>query len=202
MANANGNMIRRNRRLGLALTAGVVGMVGLAYASVPLYELFCRVTGFGGTPKTDVERAELRGPVSDEKIRVMFDANVSKRLDWRFDADQRQTEVVPGIETLAVYRARNVGDTAVVGTATFNVTPSKAAQYVAKVECFCFTEQVLEAGQEMPMPVSFYIDPAILEDPNTQDVHDIVLSYTFHPSVKATAALNDMTETDRSTTGG
>lgn len=188
----------RNRRLGFVLAGGVAGMLGLAFASVPLYQLFCQVTGYGGTPKTNVERADLRGPVSDETIRVMFDANVNKRLDWRFSAEKGQVEVQPGVETLAIYRAKNIGDRDIVGTATFNVTPIKAAQYVAKVDCFCFTEQLLAVGEEMPMPVSFYIDPAILEDPNTQDVHDIVLSYTFHPAVADTAAL----DTDTPANGG
>lgn len=181
----------RNRRLGLVLLVGVAGMVGLSFASVPLYKLFCQVTGYGGTPKTDVERAALRGPVSDQTIRVMFDANVNTRLEWGFHPDQRQVDVVPGVETLAIYRATNRADRPIVGTATFNVTPVKAAQYVAKMECFCFTEQKLVAGQEMPMPVSFYIDPGILEDQNTQDVRDIVLSYTFHPFEDETVALED-----------
>ncbi|MEQ8665751.1 MAG: cytochrome c oxidase assembly protein [Rhodospirillales bacterium] len=196
MANSRRNVGSRNRRLGLVLTAGVAGMLGLAFASVPLYQLFCQVTGYGGTPRTEVARSELTGARGDgQMIRVMFDANVNKRLEWQFDAPSGERAVEPGVESLAVYTAKNIGDRPIVGTATFNVTPVKAAQYVAKMECFCFTEQKLEAGQEMPMPVSFFIDPAILDDPNTQDVHDIVLSYTFHPSVEATAALDAERET-------
>jgi len=189
----------KNRRLGLVLAGGVAGMLGLAFASVPLYQLFCQATGYGGTPKIDVARAGLSTDAeSDTLIHVMFDANVNTHLDWEFKAEQARVDVRPGIETLAIYRAKNVGDHAVVGTATFNVTPVKAAQYVAKVECFCFTEQTLAAGEEMPMPVSFYIDPEILSDPNTVDVVDIVLSYTFHPAVDSTAAL----ETDSPADGG
>ena len=192
----------RNRRLGFVLTVGVAGMLGLAFASVPLYKLFCQVTGYGGTPRTEVSRAEVTGARDGgEVIRVMFDANVNTRLDWEFKAPAGQRSIEPGVETLAVYTARNVSDKAVVGTATFNVTPIKAAQYVAKMECFCFTEQKLEPGQEMPMPVSFFIDPEILDDPNTQDVHDIVLSYTFHPSVEATAALDTGPESSPVTGG-
>lgn len=192
MANDRQSVGKRNKRLGLVLTAGVAGMLGLAFASVPLYQLFCQVTGYGGTPRIESEvTAKRDGATAGQKIRVMFDANVNKHLDWQFKPETGLVEVEPGVETLAIYRAKNVGDRAVVGTATFNVTPVKAAQYFVKMQCFCFTEQKLTVGQEMPMPVSFYVDPAILDDPNTQDVHDIVLSYTFYPSEEATAALDN-----------
>lgn len=197
------NLQQRNKRLGLVMTGCVAGMLGLAFASVPLYDWFCRVTGYGGTPNTEASREDMPAAANgDRMIRVMFDANVNKRLDWSFKADEIAVDVVPGVETLAIYRAKNTGETPLVGTATFNVSPIKAAEYVAKMECFCFTEQELKVGEEMPMPVSFYIDPEILNDPNTQDVSDIVLSYTFHPSVEATAALEIEEDADGIPSGG
>jgi len=196
------NLKTRNKRLALIMSGCVAGMLGLAFASVPLYDLFCRATGYGGTPKVDTARENLKQGASDgQVIRVMFDANVSKNLDWSFKPDMVQVDVRPGVETLAIYRAKNTGAKPVVGTATFNVSPVKAAEYFAKVQCFCFTEQELQVGEEMPMPVSFYIDPEIFEDPNTQDVHDIVLSYTFYPAAEATAALQAKEQADGTHSG-
>jgi len=170
------------------LGAGVVAMVGLAYASVPLYQLFCQATGYGGTPKVGVVVEKATGAAAERIITVTLDANVNKGLAWKFKPQVSKVNVPLGEETLAFYIARNIGDTAVSGTATYNVTPFKAAEYVSKIDCFCFTEQRLEAGQEMPMPVSFYIDPEIMNDPNTRDLENIVLSYTFFPS-RETAAV-------------
>ncbi len=175
----------RNRRVGLTLAVGAAAMLGLAYASVPLYQLFCQVTGYGGTPKIGVVVEKATGAAADRIITVMLDANVNKGLNWKFKPQVREMRVALGEETLAIYTARNFGDVAVTGTATYNVTPFKAAEYVSKIECFCFTEQRLEAGEEMPMPVSFYIDPEIMNDPSTKDLKNIVLSYTFFPSRKA-----------------
>lgn len=174
----------RNRRsliTAATLFALAGGMVGLAFASVPLYRLFCQVTGFGGTPRIDTAAAAAEG-TSSRVITVRFDGTVNSALPWRFTPDQRALRVHPGESTLATFTARNLGATAVTGTATYNVTPNKAAPYFVKVQCFCFTRQVLAPGQEVPMPVSFFVDPEILNDPATRDVTTITLSYTFFPA--------------------
>lgn len=165
------------------MTAGIlVGfvacMVGLSFASVPLYRLFCQVTGYGGTPNT--ESVQVPDQASERRITVRFDSNVNSALPWRFKPEQRLMDVQLGDERLAFYRAANQADHAVTGTATFSVTPYKAAPYFSKIDCFCFTEQTLAAGQSVSMPVSFFVDPAIADDPNTRDVKTITLSYTFY----------------------
>ena len=169
---------RRNRRTMFALLGVVAGMVGLAFASVPLYDLFCRVTGFGGT--TGVAQAPAAA-VGERVITVRFDAGVNSSLPWRFSPAQGPMSVRVGETALAFYRARNAADMATVGTATYNVTPLKAAKYFDKIDCFCFTEQRLEAGETVDMAVSFFVDPAIIEDRNLDEVNTITLSYTFFP---------------------
>lgn len=186
----------RNRRVGMMLGVGVVAMVGLAYASVPLYQLFCKITGYGGTPKIGEVVEKATGAAADRLITVTLDANVNKGLKWDFAPQVREFTVPLGEETLAVYTARNFSDVTLTGTATFNVTPFKAAEYVSKIDCFCFTEQRLEAGQEVPMPISFYIDPDIMNDPNTKDLENIVLSYTFFPSRKTASVEGNEDNTD------
>lgn len=166
----------RNGRTALTLGAVVVVMVGLAFAAVPLYRLFCQVTGFGGT--TQVAEA-LPEQVSEREITVLFDATTSPELPWHFRAAQRQVKLKVGEPGLIHYLATNLADRPTVGTATFNVTPLKAGQYFNKVQCFCFTEQALQPGEEASLGVSFFIDPAILDDPNLDDVNTITLSYTF-----------------------
>ena len=173
-----GRRHRRNGVTGVVLFAIVGGMVGMAYAAVPLYKLFCQVTGYGGTPVVGGAAREAAAGETRE-ITVRFDANVNSALPWRFKPAQRQMTVRVGDTALAYYVARNLSDAPVVGTATFNVTPYKAGPYFSKVDCFCFTEQRLMPGQEMDMPVSFYVDPEIYDDPNTRDVRTITLSYTF-----------------------
>ncbi|MBT3558863.1 MAG: cytochrome c oxidase assembly protein [Rhodospirillales bacterium] len=182
------NTTTKNRRVGIALTFAAVGMLGLSFASVPLYKLFCQVTGYGGTPKIGEPIAQATGDAIGHKITVTLDANVNPALKWDFKARVHNIDVALGEETLAIYSARNMGSEAVTGTAVFNVTPFKAAQYVSKIDCFCFTEQRLNPGEEMPMPVSFYIDPEILNDPDTEYLENIILSYTFFPSRKAAEA--------------
>tara|TARA_B100000700_G_scaffold154466_1_gene171431 strand:+ start:2225 stop:2746 length:522 start_codon:yes stop_codon:yes gene_type:complete len=152
-------------------------MVGASYAAVPLYEIFCQVTGYGGTTQV-AEEAPNR--VLKRKMIIRFNADIDKDLQWKFAAAQDKIEVRVGENALAFYRARNFSSRTIVGTATFNVTPLKAGQYFNKIECFCFTEQRLEAGSEVDMPVSFFVDPAITEDPNLNDVKAITLSYTFY----------------------
>ncbi len=168
---------RKRQATALMLFGLAAGMVGLAFASVPLYRLFCQVTGYGGTPRTE-NVAEPAG-ILDETIRVRFDANVNTRLDWGFQPMQREVQARLGEEMLVHYTAVNRSDRPVTGTATFNVTPHKAAQYFAKIDCFCFTEQTLQPGESVAMPVLFYVDPALADDINAEDVKLITLSYTF-----------------------
>ncbi|HEX6103781.1 MAG TPA: cytochrome c oxidase assembly protein [Alphaproteobacteria bacterium] len=168
----------RNRRTGLMLFTLVIGMVALAFASVPLYRLFCEVTGFGGTPQR-VEASAAPAAQSERLVTVRFNADVNSGLPWSFQPAQRAIEVKIGEQALAFYRATNHADRPVTGTATFNVTPDKAGAYFAKIECFCFAEQTLQPGQSVEMPVTFYVDPAILKDRGLDDVDTITLSYTF-----------------------
>lgn len=177
---------RKNARTAMVLSAVVVGMVGLSFASVPLYRLFCQVTGFGGTTQV-AEAAPGAGPV-DRVIEVRFNADVDPALPWAFQPVQRSVSVKVGEPGLAYYRARSLSDRPVVGTASFNVTPLKAGLYFNKVQCFCFEEQRLEPGQEMDMAVSFFIDPEIAEDRNLDEVKTITLSYTFFRQPGAEAA--------------
>jgi len=169
---------RRNKLTAFAAASVVAGMVGMSYAAVPLYQLFCQVTGFGGTP----QRADAAPQqVLDRDVTVRLNADVGKGLSWRFEPLQRDIALKVGEEALAFYRATNLSDKAVVGMATFNVTPDKVGQYFNKIACFCFIEQRLEPGQSIDMPVSFFVDPRIAEDRNLDDVANITLSYTFFP---------------------
>lgn len=167
---------RANSRVAAGAGLMAVLMIGAAYAAVPLYDLFCRVTGFGGTTQV----AEMApGKVSDRMITVRFDASLNRKLPWRFEAPDRAVEIPVGESGLAFYSAKNMTDRTITGTATYNVSPDKAGYYFSKVDCFCFTEQVLQPGQAVDMPVSFFIDPEILTDPEMDDVKTITLSYTF-----------------------
>ena len=151
-------------------------MLGLTAAAVPLYRLFCQVTGYGGT--TQVAEAPPAAPLA-RTIKVRFNADVDPSLPWSFRPVQREIEVHIGEQQLAFYRAQNQSDRAIVGQAVYNVTPFKAGAYFDKLACFCFEEQRLAPGEEVDMPVSFFVDPAILDDPNTRDLTTITLSYTF-----------------------
>lgn len=174
---------RAQRRKGITaavLFSVVAGMVGLSFASVPLYRMLCQATGLDGSPRTeDVARSDHQ---IERRVTVRFDANVNPALPWRFVPVQRQVEVKLGAETLIHYEARNNGTVPITGTATFSVVPEKAAQYFNKIECFCFTEQTLAPGQVVQMPVVFYIDPALDDDPDMRDVRMFTLSYTFFPA--------------------
>lgn len=175
----------RNRRMGLILAGVVAGMVGLAYASVPLYDLFCRVTGYGGT----TQRADAAPEAQGERIfTVRFNADVDPSLPWGFRPAVNATDVHVGEERLAFYRAVNESDEPVTGTAVFNVTPQKVGSYFNKVQCFCFEQQTLQPGETMDFPVSFFVDPEIADDPNLNDVKTITLSYTFFPDRDAESA--------------
>lgn len=163
----------------------VVGMVGLAYAAVPLYRMFCQMTGFAGTTQKATAPSTT---VLDRKVTVRFDANTAPGLPWSFEPVENRMELKIGENGLAIYRATNRSSEPVIGTATFNVTPEQAGGFFNKVQCFCFQEQRLEPGESVDMPVSFFVDPAIVDDADGRHVRTITLSYTFHPVVKAKAA--------------
>lgn len=167
----------RNRKTLLTCLAVVAGMTGLSFASAPLYDLFCRVTGFAGTPQI---AARSSGVIVDRIMRIRFDASVNSALPWRFAPVKREIPVKIGETAVAFYRATNDGDETITGTATFNVTPLKVGKYFTKIDCFCFTEQRLAAGQTADMPVTFFVDPEIVDDPNLDDVTTITLSYTLY----------------------
>jgi len=177
-----------NRRLLVILAIVVSGMVGLAYASVPLYQLFCQVTGYGGT--TQVALAQAETVVPNHPVKVRFDANISRDLNWRFEAVDAPVTLNPGEEVVINYRATNLGDAPSTGTSTYNVTPVKAGPHFMKIDCFCFIEQTLQPGESVLMPVRFYIDPEIVADSNTSDIGEIILSYTFFP-VQGTGKAED-----------
>ena len=166
----------RHGRTALVLTGVVFAMIGASFAAVPLYEMFCRVTGFAGTPL----RADAPSPAAVGKsVTVRFSGTVQSQLPWRFAPETPTMTLRIGENGLMAFRATNMSSQPMVGTATFNVTPEKAAPYFAKTACFCFTLQKLEPGESVDMPVAFFVDPAILDDPGTRDIHNITLSYTF-----------------------
>ncbi len=162
--------------MGLTILGIVLGMAALAYASVPLYDMFCRVTGFGGT--TQVAES-LPDKIIDRTITIKFNADTSRNLPWNFKPEQRSVDVKLGQKGLTAYSAHNKAEKLTTGTAIYNVTPLKAGKYFHKIQCFCFDEQTLQAGQKVDMPVMFYVDPALNDDPNMNDVQNITLSYTF-----------------------
>lgn len=175
MANAGK---RRNIRVAMTAAGVAAAMVGLAYASVPLYALFCQVTGFAGT----TQRAESAPERASEKtVVIRFDANTSSSLDWNFHAEQQQMKVRIGEQAMAHYRAENTSDRVLTGSAVFNVTPPSAGIYFNKIQCFCFTEQTLQPGENVDMPVVFFVDPDMLNDAETVNIKEITLSYTFYP---------------------
>ena len=171
---------RKNARTAGVMALMVAGMLGLAFASVPLYRMFCDLTGFDGTPLR-AERAP--GAVAGE-IGVRFDANINPALPWKFEPVQETIRIAPGARTQIFFRATNLTARKTTGSATFNVSPLTAAQYFSKIECFCFTEQTLKGGQSVDMPVVFYVDPEIRKDPDTNHIDEITLSYTFYPVEK------------------
>jgi len=171
-----------NCRTLIVLGVVVTAMVGMAYASVPLYKLFCQVTGYGGT--TQVSENAATRVVLGHPVTVRFDANVNHALSWKFEALDQPVTLNPGEEVVINYRATNIGTAPSTGTSTFNVTPPKAGAYFMKIDCFCFEEQLLQPDESVDMPVRFFVDPEIATDENVTDVRDIVLSYTFFPALK------------------
>jgi cytochrome c oxidase assembly protein subunit 11 len=171
----------------------IVVMLGLTAASVPLYNLFCKATGYDGTPRIaagEARPAAGADAAASHEVTVFFNADTGSTLPWSFHPAQRQVTVKVGEDNLAFFEAANRSDRPIVGHAVYNVTPDKAAYYFVKLECFCFQNQTLEAGQKVQMPVSFYVDPAMLEDPNAREVQQITLSYTFYLDADATAELD------------
>jgi cytochrome c oxidase assembly protein subunit 11 len=171
---AGGN---RNARLAWTMVAVVGGMLGLSYAAVPLYQAFCKATGFAGTP---LVAKEGERPVIARTVEVRFDTNTDANLPWRFEPEQRSVKVHLGEEKLVFFRATNRSQRPIVGTATYNVTPERTAGWFNKIQCFCFTEQLLQPGQSVDMPVLFFVDAEMNKDRRYDDVHTITLSYTFY----------------------
>ena len=166
----------KNARLAWTLAAAVGGMLALAYAASPLYDMFCRATGFGGTPQVAQEGER---PILSRTVNVRFDSNVDANLPWRFTPLEREVKVKLGEERLVHYRVTNVSQRPIVGTSTYNVTPEHSGAWFNKLQCFCFTEQLLLPGQSMDMPVVFFVDPEMEKDRRYDNVRTITLSYTF-----------------------
>ncbi len=170
---------RRMHRTAFICLSVAIGMVGLAYASVPLYDLFCKVTGFNGTP---VVRDNNASEITDRVISVRFDSNVAPGLSWSFSPEKPEVTVKLGETTTVYYKVTNTGDKPATGIATYNVQPDLAGTYFSKLECFCFTEQTLEPGETLESAVVFYVDPRLAQDSDVKDLSSITLSYTYFPS--------------------
>lgn len=180
----------RNQRVGFIALLAAFAMLGLGFAAVPLYDMFCRVTGFGGTTQrataAEANLAERMAlSAGAPTISIRFDASLARDMPWEFRPKQVTDTVQIGQRDMAVFVAKNLSSEAVTGTASFNVEPEQAGIYFNKIQCFCFTEQTLQPGQEVDMPVLYFIDPAALDDPNMKDVEQITLSYTFHRTEKS-----------------
>jgi cytochrome c oxidase assembly protein subunit 11 len=167
----------KNKKILLLVFGVVFTMMCVTFASVPLYDLFCRVTGFGGTTQI---ATQFPDEILERQITVKFNANISDDLPWKFEPEQREVSTKLGEQTLVAYRAQNNAKEPTMGTAMYNVTPTKAGKYFQKIECFCFDEQVLKPGERVSMPVMFYVDPKMALDKNLDDVNNITLSYTFY----------------------
>lgn len=176
---------KSNLRVAMMAGAVAVSMVGLGFAAVPLYRLFCQVTGFGGTTMRVDEAVAATVQSTDKPIVIRFDANHTGGLPWEFKPERPTDTVSIGAKDMAIFLAKNEGSEDVTGTATFNVTPEQAGKYFNKIQCFCFTEQTLKPGQQVRMPVLYYVDPKIMTDPDTKDIEEITLSYTFYPVDKS-----------------
>lgn len=178
-ATSGSELALKARRTALICAGVVMGMTGLAFAAVPLYDLFCKATGFGGTPMVGTAAT---GTVLDRKMSVSFDANVAPSLGWRFEPESREVSFRVGQTQTVFYKITNTSSRASTGIATFNVTPTQAAAYFVKIQCFCFTEHTLQPGESMEAPVVFYIDPEIAKNRDLNGVNSLTLSYTYFPS--------------------
>lgn len=174
------SMAVRNRRVMMAALLLAFSSLAMGFAAVPLYRIFCQVTGFGGTTQRASAEAGLN-KVAGKTMSVRFDSNVHPGMPWRFYPEQKTATVTIGEKKMAIFVARNLSDKPVTGTAAFNVTPSQAGAFFTKIQCFCFTQQTLQPGEEVRMPVIYYVDPKILTDKDNKDVQQITLSYTFYP---------------------
>lgn len=180
--NQSQNTEKNNSRIVVMCVAMVLGMGGLAYASVPLYQLFCQVTGYGGTTQqVDAQAANGVG-IIDRDINIRFDANTASVMDWEFAPQQREVSIKMGEKMVINYVAKNLSDKPIVGMATFNVTPQAAGVFFNKIECFCFTDTYIEPGQTLDMPVVFYVDPEMDQEKAMKALNTITLSYTFYES--------------------
>jgi len=178
--------VNRNNRTALLMALVALGFLGLAFAAVPAYRMFCQLTGFDGTPI----RAERAPGAVAGQIGVRFDANVDPKLPWRFEPLQETVRIAPGAKTTIYYQATNLSARPITGHAVFNVTPDTAGQYFNKIQCFCFTDQTLKPGESVKMPVIFYVDPRLRKDaqPEVRAIDEITLSYTFYPVETAASA--------------
>ncbi len=185
--------LQGKNRTAAQLAAVVVTMASLSFAAVPFYDWFCRVTGYGGTPS--VAEAST-GVILDQTVKVRFDASVEQGMPWVFKPVERSMQIRIGETGLAFYEAHNPTDRVIAGTASFNVFPDTAGGYFTKIACFCFEEQILQPGETVQMPVTFFVDPTMVDDPDAKFVHEIVLSYTFHqtPLPEEQAALQSAAE--------
>ena len=184
---------RANARTGLMALTLAAAMVGLGFASVPLYRLFCQVTGFGGTTQvaTEAQAAGAAALATGQTMSIRFDGSTARDVPWEFKPLQATDTVTIGERDMAIYVARNESSMPITGTATFNVEPAQAGLYFHKVQCFCFTEQTLQPGEQVNMPVVYYVDPAILEDEFMADVEQITLSYTFHRAIEPVSTAHE-----------
>lgn len=173
--------ISSNAKTGLVAGAIAISMVGVGFAAVPLYRVFCNVTGFGGTTMRVDAAVAATVVATDKPITIRFDANHRSDLPWEFRPERPTDTVSVGAKDMAIFLAKNMSSAPVTGTATFNVTPELAGKYFNKIQCFCFTEQTLKPGEQVRMPVLYYVDPKIMTDPETKDIEEITLSYTFYP---------------------
>jgi|TARA_B100000925_G_scaffold220642_1_gene169397 cytochrome c oxidase assembly protein subunit 11 len=174
------NLKAQNKKVIFLITFVGMLMLSLSYAAVPLYDIFCRVTGFGGTTQI---ASSAPGSTGHPNINIRFESNITDSLNWDFYSKTKTVKIPMGEEKTIYYFAKNLSDEPIVGTATFNVTPAKAGQYFMKIDCFCFVEQLLNPGESMNMPVTFFIDPDLYKDENVQEVNEITLSYTFMKSM-------------------
>ena len=174
------NLKAQNKKVIFIITFVGMLMLSLSYAAVPLYDIFCRVTGFGGTTQI---ASSAPGSTGHPNINIRFESNITDSLNWDFYSKTKTFKIPMGEEKTIYYFAKNLSDEPIVGTATFNVTPAKAGQYFMKIDCFCFVEQLLNPGESMNMPVTFFIDPDLYKDKNVKEVNEITLSYTFMKSM-------------------
>jgi cytochrome c oxidase assembly protein subunit 11 len=181
---------RRNRKVASLATFGALAMLSLGFASVPLYRMFCQATGFGGTTMRASEAQAAAVKATARPITVRFDGNVTSGLPWQFRPEQVTQDGHIGERKMAFYTAKNTSNRPIVGRAIFNVTPEQTGAYFHKIQCFCFNEQRLEPGEEVRMPVIYYVDPEMLNDPNARDVPEITLSYTFMEAADSTGGGN------------